>query len=319
MPSLLTHYLFAKNQYSKSVEVCPFLKGNFDAFSIGNQGADPFFFMSVWPFRRLEINLIDKRIGTLIHKSMIKEFFEMMIKVINTNYVEDKDVLYSYCLGFAGHYFLDRNIHPYVYYQTGFNHKGDLRKPYCYYHAIFEVMIDNDLQIELNQKVTLDEAFQVEKSKLKIISRMLKEVVFNLYGISMHNMSFANSFKNFRTIKKLVQKLPRKVMYKMHMTNNVFYSLINPKKKFKDENYDYLNRRKEMYHDPSTNKENNYSIIEMIQITKNEFEKFSLILFNSYLNNEEELNNDLFSLNYDGVKIGQKKRFYNKNHILYTR
>ena len=42
MPSLITHYIFAKKEYSKCVDKFNFLVGNFDAFAMGNQGLNIF-------------------------------------------------------------------------------------------------------------------------------------------------------------------------------------------------------------------------------------------------------------------------------------
>ena len=47
MPGLVTHEIYAKKLFSRSVMKCDFLNGNFDAFLLGNQGVDVFIFLFV--------------------------------------------------------------------------------------------------------------------------------------------------------------------------------------------------------------------------------------------------------------------------------
>ena len=97
-----------------------------------------------------------------------------------------KDVLYAYVLGMGMHYILDRKIHPYVYYKTGFSDDKKMKKLYFADHTLFETNIDVLL---MNNKyrdfrVRPLDSLECQEDKIRVVSRMYKVLVDKIYGIT---------------------------------------------------------------------------------------------------------------------------------------
>lgn len=111
MPNLWTHIIFAEQVAEEA---------NFDykryqnAYRLGAQGPDPFFYHNFWPWKK------DKSvagIGSRIHKDYCGPFLVEMVKQAKLN--KEDQLMKAYVLGFVAHHILDRNAHPYIIYKSG--------------------------------------------------------------------------------------------------------------------------------------------------------------------------------------------------------
>lgn len=112
MPALMTHYLFGE----KSAESLP--EGMLNslteqrAFSIGNQGPDPFFFRVRTPRVRT-----CAQFARVMHRSRLTRQFACLRDGIDRLPEADARVGRAFVMGLLSHYVLDRNAHPFVYAQ----------------------------------------------------------------------------------------------------------------------------------------------------------------------------------------------------------
>ncbi|MBQ4617478.1 MAG: zinc dependent phospholipase C family protein [Clostridia bacterium] len=110
MPAMITHYLLGKRLLPLS-EMPPVK--NREAFLLGTQGPDIFFFFRAYPW------LPGKKgmpIGLGLHDARPSLVVQTVRDLIAEADVSQRSVIESYALGFLCHYAADRKIHPYVLY-----------------------------------------------------------------------------------------------------------------------------------------------------------------------------------------------------------
>lgn len=139
MPGFTTHYLFGVNTYKtlKNDNLRKNISEYHASFSLGLQGPDLFFYYL--PSHILH----EKNIGSLAHMEKTGEFLRHLLESVNL-FPDKKEagIARAYVMGFIGHYLLDRQCHPYVYWRTHFE-KRDVK--YNSRHMALEVDIDTEL------------------------------------------------------------------------------------------------------------------------------------------------------------------------------
>ncbi len=106
MPGIVTHYTFGIDVYAGLVEVIGESPAALDAFLLGNQGPDPFFYLRATPMTH-EL----RRIGQTMHRRKVPE----LLVALRDHLVNGS--CKTYALGFLCHYLLDSTVHPLVYAQ----------------------------------------------------------------------------------------------------------------------------------------------------------------------------------------------------------
>lgn len=115
MPSLVTHYLFGKNVIKLSDrDIIKTVKADLNAFNIGLQGPDIFFYDII--HTTIAGN---KQLGSKMHRYSTAKYFRRFIEYVNDNKLNNNNTLRAYFYGILCHYSLDTNAHPYIYEQTG--------------------------------------------------------------------------------------------------------------------------------------------------------------------------------------------------------
>lgn len=116
MPGFVTHYLAGVNAFRllHNPALKKIIKNNKDAYSLGLQGPDLFFY-----FLPCSAG-IGPNIADIMHKQNTGLFFEKLLETVDSYAGTDEfNTAASYCLGYMGHYLLDTGMHPYVYSQIG--------------------------------------------------------------------------------------------------------------------------------------------------------------------------------------------------------
>ncbi|NOV02972.1 zinc dependent phospholipase C family protein [Paenibacillus planticolens] len=129
MPNIWTHLLFGQELMSQ-LGHAPMLndKQIRNVFSLGCQGPDFLFYHHFLPWEK------DKtlnQLGSLMHTKMCGPFLGDLLRQVQGRGLYNPAVVYV--LGFITHHILDRNMHPYVFYKSGFK-KWD--------HQRFEIIMD---------------------------------------------------------------------------------------------------------------------------------------------------------------------------------
>ena len=316
MPSLITHYIFAKKEYSKCVDKFNFLVGNFDAFAMGNQGLNIFSYND----RIIDFNYDRKFFSEGIIEKVVEFDFEKFFigfeEVISTYQDENKKkIAYSFMLGLLCNYALERRIQPFLYYRTGFQTDGSENQLDIRNHKRHETLIDFSIRnyykysIENNKPKN---ALEIEKNRLDSLSNIFYEVVKHVYPNSViKNSTYSDFVISRRKYEKNISLISRDFVYLLGLKNTKIGSDILPKKLRKNEKIDYLNVTHQVWHDPVTFKESNESVVEMIEDElENTYDTFSFLI-DSYKGKKisNKIQKYCQNLNFYGQQPG-KNRMY---------
>ncbi|MFA6624230.1 MAG: zinc dependent phospholipase C family protein [Bacilli bacterium] len=214
MPNSLAHSLVVKRFYIQEEEhadsISSFIKNNYEFLSLGSQGPDPMFYVGIVPFHAVHLITANKRLGNKVHKTDGKKFFKNLID--ETYMIEDdreRSRFQSFILGQLAHYFLDRETHPYIIYQSGFDENGKITGKYHYLHANYESKIDVCLAKKYKMNYFLDnsdDAIPSSRDFLRIVDTHFvpalkrtfdeKRLPKRLYTCSITNMHAVIHFMN---------------------------------------------------------------------------------------------------------------------------
>lgn len=301
MPAALTHYTFVKeNVDNKSpyfMETC-----------LGGQGPDIFFFYAYSFSKRENVKEV-RDFGTLLHHSDFSEIYMNLIKYAKQS--EQKEMLFAYLTGLFMHYVLDRNLHPYIFYRSGFVHDGSEKEKsrfmvaHQYFESGFDYLYSKRHKTLQNPK----KCVKIPVSSLREISKMwsvaadLMNYDFikqNTFELAYEDFRFANGF--------LYSPLKiKKFFFHLFKKNTSVDALSMPftcKKAIKE---DYLNENNSVWLDCVSGKKQNQSIDEMVQHAC----KY-LPLIPKLLNANDPFVIKIFEDNFDhdGFKIGEEKKFF---------
>ena len=310
MPSLLTHYFFAKDFFESNEDSCSFLKGNKEYFLLGEQGPDPYFFYGLYPKKGLHISHALKKYGSHIHKSNGEIYFKLLLEEKDSIQDEkERNAFMSFIYGQFSHYVLDSTTHPYIFYFSGFDKDGNLTKEYHYRHAHFEARIDSVLidryEASQNLKRRPQDILCTDKEVLELISRHQDNVMQKIFSNKLRkNMykdavecmvglySFTNDKSNFRN--KLLGK-------------SMLAGLIIPK----STSDRLLNEEKKTWVNPVTNTKYDLSFVELMEKARYKMNKSALVFKDDIVN--DEIKAFFSSINFSGVPVDSKLTYQDES------
>ncbi len=116
MPDLLAHYDVAEAARARLApgRLARLLAEAPDAYAVGAQGPDFFFYSHLWPNGRGRSDL-----SFLAHQQRMSEAFAMMLGLAGAAPAPDRPALYAFVCGYAAHLCLDAGAHPWILYWTG--------------------------------------------------------------------------------------------------------------------------------------------------------------------------------------------------------
>ncbi len=195
MPGFTTHYLFGLNAY-RQLSHSDFkenLREHHAAFSLGLQGPDLFFyFLPSYAIRR-------RNIGSIAHTESTGRFLRHLLgsrKLFQEALPQDSEglrIANAYIAGFLGHYCLDTQCHPYIYWKTDFQEKSNR-----YYGSHMSLETDIDKELLMRSKGCLPSDFRQDatialtKRQAQAIAAILSYVYgktypkLGVFHITMH-------------------------------------------------------------------------------------------------------------------------------------
>jgi hypothetical protein len=116
MPDMLAHYEVAEaaRRRLQRGPLADVLAAEHDAYKLGAQGPDFFFYSHVWPGQTSRSDL-----AFLCHRHKMNEAFRFMLTVAREAPPDERRVLAAWTCGYAAHLCLDGNAHPWILYWTG--------------------------------------------------------------------------------------------------------------------------------------------------------------------------------------------------------
>lgn len=207
MPSLITHDYFGREYLSSNKKTSSWSNDEVEAYLLGNQGPDPFFYAVITP-RFYHYTSI----GSLIHDKKPTEFLIALSEQSNKLPSAEQPIAQAYIKGYLGHYLLDSTLHPLVYAfeyaieECGIS--GISGKDHHEIHAIIESELD---EMVLSQKYGLTvnafrpykEILRADDASLEIISRLYVQTIYTIFNRTIPYDLFKESVKNFRCVQRL--------------------------------------------------------------------------------------------------------------------
>ncbi len=138
MPAALSHFLFAQDCLSRRPALFP---GGAAAVLAGTQGPDPLAFYGRLPWRRRGAVDSAWAAGETLHAGNPETTYTRMLRFADARPEPQRGRMRAFVLGLVLHYVLDRKLHPYVYFHSGFDERGLLSGDHLRAHNRFEAAL----------------------------------------------------------------------------------------------------------------------------------------------------------------------------------
>lgn len=316
MPSSLTHHIFAQDALPIISKVFPFIEQHKDLVAVGTQGPDLFFFYGMVPWRKRNDATLAHAAGSALHAMDPLDLFPPLWKKLASQPADLQELLASYLFGTMLHYLLDRTVHPYVFYRTGFDAQGALTAPFVYDHARLETAMD--VAYVSYRKYNRNDyhpgkTLQANHAKMMHVGPFYAQL--NLHGVQPHH--WLNGWEDMMTIKNFMFS-PHGVKYHLIKGLTGFDSMINanlyPNHVASDDPYDVLNLTKQVWKNPTTGESMNASVIELTQVALQQVEQMARLADQQWHAPDDDMTprwHSFFrSIDHDGNFVGQKRRYF---------
>ena len=302
MPAALTHYLFTKELVKNDKYK--------DIFLFASQGPDAFFFYGYNIIKRNDKKDV-RNFGYYLNSINPSELYFKMLSYAFRQEKEEKELLIEFTRGFIYHYLLDRTVHPYVFYNTGFPYTN---KKYNVGHGLFEGSLDRALMIERKCKISNRKAIKTKRKYLKICSIMIFKVCNELMNKEvLKEDSYYKAYKDFRLVRLVLDSRfgLKKALFNKFMHDSPVNTLSQPKD-IKD-GIDYLNKNKNEWIHPTTGEVINLSIDELFNKAMLDTRIIDNIIYNFKENlvTKKKIEKLVNNINHDGRELNSNMRFFN--------
>lgn len=251
MPNIITHYTFAKDKIQDSSP--KFVNATY----LGAQGPDPFFYYGVISkVHRPNFQDVNSLGGITQHMEMTEPYYAMIEYAVKS---PDKELLLAYIDGLFMHYSLDRTVHPFVFYNTGFTDRPeDSEKVHHHYnfgHMCFENILDFIIGKKEGTFRRADHYLKLDNRSLHKISEMWEEVNRQVQHVPfITDNSFYLAVKDFRkTMRFAYSPLGlKKGLFKVIFGKESYpYGICPPRSLRRFEDIDFLNEEHKKWYMPA--------------------------------------------------------------------
>jgi hypothetical protein len=143
MPAAPNHIDFAEDCLARrtAARLPSFPESLHGIILTGAQGSDPFYVYGRLPWRKRPRREQVSALADIIHGGNPADVFARLVNLVAASPEERREPLAAYLYGFMLHYLLDRAVHPYVYFRTGFDAEGQPTGIYSMDHLRFETAL----------------------------------------------------------------------------------------------------------------------------------------------------------------------------------
>lgn len=303
MPASLTHYTFTRSNTA------------LDAFSkvryLGGQGPDVFFFYGNAHKKRCDKKIL-QGFGSKLHHMDVGPAYSFLV-----NYAQkspDKEMLFAYLEGLFAHYVLDRNVHPYVFYRTGFSTDESKAKDYLLSHVAFETILD----VAYARKM---KTFQNPRRTIACPKRWVDEISQMFYALSkdmgyqgLTEWTYSNAHRDMRTVLGILYSpLGVKKCFLNHFKRRTVANCMSMPLSIKKYDYiDVMNNNKSTWRSVLDNSPRNDSLDELVFSASVEFDYIKDLLkkAQSGENISKEICEFVHNINHDGIPNGEQMKYF---------
>ena len=304
MPSILFHYTFT-NQVAKSEKYQ-------DVLNLAAQGTDVFGFYGYNFVNRKDKKII-RRFGMQFHHSDASSAFFYLLEYAKTS--PYKEMLETYCYGNFTHYILDRNLHPYIFYRTGFDETGNAGGIYFVSHVTFESYLDVKLAKRFNTLQNPLNAVKTRREYVKEISKMYYYASKRMGFEGLKEDSFYIAYKDMLVVQTvLYSRLGiKKALFNLFLNKSLVNAMSLPLHSKKYDYIDFLNDSKLTWKYPATGEESNLSVVELMDKAKEEIRDLDHLfeLYNKDLLTINDISKFVKEIDHDGNNYKALKKYSN--------
>ncbi len=306
MPAILTHFAFAKDNFIFEERYHPLI-------AIGAMGPDTYFFYG-YSLKKREYKKEIRGFGTYLHHINVAKFYDALLDYAARQNKEEQKIYFAYIYGLLLHYILDRNVHPYVFYKTGFTIKEEEKFAYMYGHVYFESMMDSLVSKAKKIKMKNAKVIKNDREDVLKISKMLYEVSAIIFKFSfLSPLSFYQAYLDMRFLEKLFTSRfgIKRTIYRLFFHKSQLYPQTNMNKVKYNDILDVLNEKKALWLDPSSGASHHESFAELYALSLNEAKEVKdfILEFLSSQKNNRFLTKFMSEINHDGEVVGASKRY----------
>lgn len=193
MPACLTHNLFAADVLSRleetGIDKC--------AYAWGAQGPDFLFCHRYLRAMRNKSLKTLQEYGSMLHRTSPSKTLEAMRKFV---FAHNNPIYRSYALGFVCHYSLDSTAHPYVNARAEKMAKERENENESTMHGEIEASLDTIVLRwktgKLPGEVRLKDTFPKNEGVQRMIARLYRELLFEVYGADVSEEALYQSTKD---------------------------------------------------------------------------------------------------------------------------
>ncbi len=301
MPSLLTHQWFSQTIIDRYQTQYPFLKKFAHAVYLGSQGPDPFFFFGRAPFASRKQQKQMGAFGSFLHNGKLEQTLLQLLKTYHATHQHD-EALTAYMIGALTHYALDRCVHPYVFYRSGFDQDGQLTGIYGRDHGHLEVLIDNAIKTDKK----LDETLYQPRSTLAVSDDILLRIS-SLYDEAYPDVltptSFQEGVHDMRSVYQFLYHggwLKRLLVILVAGRKSLPYGLIHPDRISHTWKEKVLNSSHRSWAHPVSRQPSNESVYDLVNHAHDLMDRLI-----PWINNEpSDASSVHATIDYDGKLVG---------------
>ncbi|MDY2913597.1 MAG: hypothetical protein SOV58_03050 [Candidatus Enteromonas sp.] len=260
MPAALLHRLFTEDALKDFPSDYP------EFVFAGAQGPDPFMAYGTNPFlgKKDDASQINPW-GSQMHRTHLKEVYGPMLRYAYEKSGREAEILFAYIEGLLLHFTLDRLVHPYVFYRSGFDENGKYGGIYVFYHGAFESILDKTYAKRTHRFIPPAKALpRLSEEDLLSLSQMWSACA----TVPLKPTAFSESYREFASVLRLLYSrtgFKRKLFRWVLGKTSKAYSLSYPASLKRFAPLDVENASRQEWKDPCTGEVHHESIPDLLQ------------------------------------------------------
>lgn len=325
MPAAADHYRFARARLaarsesgSRGADVAreP-LPLSPDMVLIGTQGPDPFYFYGLVPWRPRPGRGRVAAFADFLHGADPLDFFPVladraaaMDSALGGAGRDAAGRAVSFTYGLLLHYLLDRSLHPYVYYRTGFDAKGETKGIFGVDHGFFETgMGESGRGSESEESTSPGRLFAADADDLSAAGALFAAA----FPERILSEDYAASWRDMRTVLGVLWDptlVKRKVLDALGLHDTRPRSMMRPIRDPARDGIDYLNEAKTPWRHPVDGTDSDASVRELTARAASDAAEAEALLSAAAAGGAADWAELFRGINHEGNRPGETMRCY---------
>lgn len=305
MPSAPDHYRFALGVLSSLGDRAAWVHPQL--VLLGTQGPDPFYFYGELPWRRRAGKSRAAAFAEFLHGSDPRTVFPELARRAALD--ADRDDALSYLFGLLLHYLLDRAVHPYVYFRSGFDQGGELSGRFGVRHAMFETMMAESARGDASASETApSRMFAADPRGLETADRLFSAGFPALVDPGCFKASWSDMASALNALWD-PSGVKRRLLEVVGGSRTKTYAMIRPRRIEAGEGIDYLNAGRAAWLHPVSGAESNAGVAELTAAAAADAETAAAAIERLLRGESADWAALLRGINHEGHREGETKRF----------